>query len=125
MTNYTAYSLSAMDVVTVRDKFEQKFSKAYYDHITYCLGKPENMNDFMLGTSFKVVGYACNDRIEALVVEVNGSTVRPDGKTFHITLSYDDSVASPKDSNILLQNGWEPVEHFELQPYPVIRSEES
>lgn len=58
-----------------------------------------------------VVGYAYNEDmgIECLVVEVDGSTKRSDGKVFHITLSLDPEKAKPVDSNRLLTNGWEKI----------------
>jgi hypothetical protein len=55
-------------------------------------------------SSFTVVGYAYDEAgIEALVVEVDGSVVRPDGKTFHITWSLDREAGfKPVKSNDLI-----------------------
>ena len=52
----------------------------------------------------KVIGYACDDAgIEALLVSVDGTTTRPDGKTYHITWSLDrDAGFKPVNSNDLL-----------------------
>lgn len=68
-----------------------------------------------------VVGYAYNEDmgIECLVVEVDGSTKRSDGKVFHITLSLDPEKAKPVDSNRLLEkHGWEPVTPLSIKNTP-------
>jgi len=50
----------------------------------------------------KVVGYVDDgEGLEALVVSVNGSTERPDGKIYHITWSLNEG-RKPVESNDLL-----------------------
>jgi pyrimidine deaminase RibD-like protein len=61
-------------------------------------------------THAEVVGYAYEDGLEALIVSVNGSTDRPDGGTFHVTLSLDRSKGKkPAHSNDLVKSGYEKV----------------
>lgn len=62
----------------------------------------------------EAVGYARNGRVETLVVAVNGSTARPDGRTYHVTLSRRADVPA-SESNELLREGWEPL----LSRFPV------
>lgn len=59
-----------------------------------------------------VVGYAFDDSLECLVVEVNGQRHRPDGKTYHITLSLDRSKGrKPVESNDVIAGfGWKALE---------------
>ncbi len=60
----------------------------------------------------KVIGHTEDDSLETLVVEIGGTTRRPDGKTFHITWSMDKSKGrKAKQSNDLIAaNGYVPVQ---------------
>jgi len=55
-----------------------------------------------------IVGHADDETgLEAMVVEVDGTTDRPDGSTFHITWSLDKaSGRRARESNDLLKRGW-------------------
>jgi hypothetical protein len=53
--------------------------------------------------SLVAVGYAENDRIQAIVVAVGGIIERPDGRIFHVTVSHARGAA-PRDSNELLED---------------------
>lgn len=94
--------------------FPPKYSEAIAHHITYKgvvseLPTPED--------EFMVVGYADNgESLEAAVVAVNGSTARPDGSTYHITISLDrDKGVKPMHSNDLLaEKGYQKVKPFEI-----------
>lgn len=67
----------------------------------------------------EVIGHALNDRIECVVVRVTlaGSSVatteRPNGATYHCTLSHV-ADARPVESNDLLRSGWRPITPFTL-----------
>lgn len=72
-------------------------------------------------SSIKVIGIAQNDRIECVVVEVNGQKDRPQGGIYHITLSLNrDLGAKPVHSNRLLKKGWKEIEAFELTVIPTL-----
>ena len=60
---------------------------------------------------------ARGEAIECLVVEIDGSSARPDGRTYHITLSLDrEAGAKPVHSNDLLKRqGWEPTPPLEIE----------
>lgn len=101
----------------VRRQLAQQFPPKYPNfighHITWKFGIKK---DYPLPKNIKtieVVGYADDgESIEALVVEVNGSTQRSDGKTYHITWSLDRSKGkSPRHSNNLIQDqGWQKLD---------------
>ena len=63
-----------------------------------------------------VVGVASGDGVQALVVSVDGSVVRPDKGIFHITWSIDRSAGrKPVDAKLLLdKHVWRT-----LSPYPI------
>lgn len=70
-------------------------------------------------TSARVVGIASDHRVQALVVEIDGTTARPDGKTYHCTWSIDrEKGAKPVMSNDLLVHGWEAVDPIEIEIVP-------
>lgn len=67
----------------------------------------------------EIVGYACDDDLECLVASVNGTVIRPDGKTFHLTWSLNRAAGrKPHESNYVLQRGWEPIQPFPISVIP-------
>lgn len=58
-----------------------------------------------------VIGYVDDGKgLQALLVEIDGKVDRPDGKTYHITLSLDSLLGyKPVDSNKVIA-GNEPIE---------------
>ena len=93
-----------------RAKLLQKFPPHYHDviahHITLRMGE----GDLPLETSAKIVGTMDDGQgCQVMAVSINGSTKRPDGKMFHITLSIDrdNHNRKPVDSNNVLEEfGW-------------------
>jgi len=106
-SGYQAFEISAESRSRLAAQFAPKFPEFIGHHITYKMGVKSDV-PLPEATSFKVVGYACNEEgIEALVVEVDGTTVREDGKTYHITWSLDREAGfKPVKSNDLVKNGW-------------------
>lgn len=100
---YLAYVLAGASRTALLNRFEPKYPKVVCEHVTYKF--PAKTGDAMppIVHDAHVIGYQDGDGIEALVVEINGSTKRPsDGKLFHITLSFDPSEKKPVHSNDLL-----------------------
>jgi hypothetical protein len=84
-----------------------RFPKIIAHHITYQFpAKPNQMPPAVDNTVDIVAEYWDDDvGIQALEVVVNGNSIRPDGKRFHITWSLDPAKgAKPVMSNVLLQN---------------------
>jgi hypothetical protein len=117
---YLGYELSHASRTHLLDKFKPKFPKVICEHVTYKM--PAKAGDDMPPPVHEahVVGYAEGDGIEALVVKINGTTIRPsDGRLFHITLSLDPTKKKPFHSNELLsQSGYTQVTPvaIELEP---------
>lgn len=95
--------------------FEPKFERVICHHVTYRYGVLST-DPLPPAAEIVVVGYASNDAIEALVVTVDGTEKRVDGKIYHITLSLDPEKAKPVDSNKLLSLGWTKLD----SPIPVV-----
>ncbi len=95
------------------ERFPPKFPEFIGHHITYAVKVPIS-DPLPEASKFRVIGYAIDEEgLECLVVEVDGTTVRPDGKTFHITWSLDRQAGfKPVDSNtVIAEKGFEKIEN--------------
>ena len=120
---YTAHVLDEESRTMLLTKFVPKYSKVIGHHVTVDFGVPEG-TPAPNYADVKLVGYIdSGDGLEALVVSVDGTHTRPDGKTYHITWSLDPDQYSPKDSNDLLsnvRNRWTMVMPTELMTTPEV-----
>lgn len=101
---YLAYTLSDSSRRELLKHFKPQFDEVICHHVTYQF--PAKASDALPPAVHEahVVGYAEEDGLECLVVEINGHTKRPDGKLFHITHSLDRKKGKkPVHSNDLLQ----------------------
>lgn len=114
--SYTAYVLDEAARSTVLAAFPPKFPDVVAHHVTINFGGRNSRDAVLVGFKqpIEIVGYAEGEGIEAAIVSVGGSTDRPDGKVFHITLSLDRSKGrKPVDSNVVIkENGWTKVQPF-------------
>lgn len=102
---YTAYTLTDESRQKLLDKFPPKYPNVVAHHITVEFGVPAD-TEVPTEAEIRVIGEGdSGDGLQALVVSVNGSSRRPDGKIFHITWSLDPEVYKPVDSNELLADG--------------------
>ena len=102
---YTCYELTPSSHRDILNQFTPKFPDVIAHHITIEFGVPEGTPIPSRPAMVKVVGYACDDakHVEALLVEVDGTTKRPDGKLYHITLSINRAKgAKPVQSNDIM-----------------------
>jgi hypothetical protein len=101
---YLAYKLSPSSREQLIHHFKPKYPEVIAGHVTYKHPAKSNEDLPPVAHDAHVVGYEdSEDGIEALVVEINGSTKRPDGKLFHITLSLDRAKGKkPVHSNDLV-----------------------
>ena|SRR5437763_2770701 len=100
-------------------QFAPKYENVVADHVTLSTGatpatplprKPEA----------RIVGRADDGKsLECLVVELDGTTDRPDGSTYHITWSLGSGRKARESNDVLRDRGWEqlpkPIE-IELEP---------
>jgi hypothetical protein len=105
--SYLAAFLDAESRAKLVYNFPYEHHKARADHMTIARPVPPEMLS-LIGTQvrMKVIGYAANDRIQAVVVDPTPAL--GDSRTPHITLSHAEGVR-PVESNALLQAGWKPV----------------
>lgn len=116
----TGWKLPEVERELLLGRFPPKYENVDADHVTLRVGatpqtplpnKPENS---------KVVGRADDGQsLECLVVEVDGTTDRPDGSTYHITWSLGPGRRARESNDVLRDQGWEYLEApipVELEP---------
>ena len=68
------------------------------------------------GREARIVGRADDGQsLECLVVELDGTTDRPDGSTYHITWSLGPGRKARESNDVLKERGWEELDH----PIPI------
>lgn len=99
---YSAYLVRKQSRRLLLKVWEAKYGKVIAHHVTVQYGNV-TVDDVPEEARIEVVGYVdSQDGLEALIVSVNGETVRPDGKVYHITLSLDPLKYAPADCNQLI-----------------------
>ncbi len=89
-------------------RFPPRWPDVLADHITYVVYSHRHVS-LPNQTSARIIGSVDDgDGVQAMIVEINGSTERPDGNTFHITWSLDRTRGlNPSDSNaVIRENDW-------------------
>jgi hypothetical protein len=101
-------------------RFPPRYPDAIADHVT--LRSDAKSDPLPPDVSAEVVGRADDeDSLECLVVTIDGNTDRPDGSTFHITWSLDQSKGrQARESNdVLKERGWNKLDEaipLDIQP---------
>jgi hypothetical protein len=99
--------------------FPPKYENVVADHVTLRVGaSPDTPLPPKPGA--RIVGRADDgDSLECLVVELDGTTDRPDGSTYHITWSLGPDREARESNDVLRDSGWEPIDapiRVELEP---------
>lgn len=116
---YSGYRLNDDSRSKLAGIFPPKYSEFIGHHITERFGIRKSEANLPDTVDARVVGYAETDGLEALVVEINGTTQRPDGSTYHITWSLDRTKGfKPVHSNNLLKNGWQNMDPINIHVTP-------
>lgn len=96
---YRGWQLDPMSQKLLLNWFPPKYENVRCDHVTL-----DVTDDLLLAPKpypIKVVGYVDSGFMEVLIVEVAGERTRPDGKTFHVTLSYEEGHRSAEANMVL------------------------
>jgi hypothetical protein len=117
---YTAFNLTEQSRQNLLSCIGAKHSTVVAHHITHKFNVLENetIPEVKL---VKAVAYAEDEHCLAAVVEVNGSSERPDGGVYHITISHDETV-KPYYSNSLIAKGVVKINPFELSVKPTFNA---
>jgi hypothetical protein len=96
-------------------RFPPRYAKAVADHVTLRahVAAAAALPPACVGT---IVGHSDDGRgVEAMVVQVEGSSERPDGGTYHITWSLAPGRKAVESNDVIAKFRWQPVE----PPVPV------
>ncbi|QNM83161.1 hypothetical protein H8M03_02035 [Sphingomonas sabuli] len=101
------------------DRFPPRYARTLADHVTLEAGV-DARSALPRPVDARVVGHADDgESLECLVVEIDGSTERPDGSTYHVTWSLGPGRKAVESNDLLRDKGWsqldEPVP-FEVKP---------
>lgn len=105
---YTCWLIDEADRNSLLARFPPEYEQVITHHITHAYKVPKN-TPLPTATSGIVVGEIIDDGVQSLVVEIDGTTTRFDGETFHITVSIADN-RYPENAKTLVRRGWYPVE---------------
>ena len=115
----TGWKLPRDERERLLERFPPRYDRVIADHVTLRVGAtPET--PLPRKPEARIVGRADDgDSLECLVVELDGSTDRPDGSTYHITWSLGPGGEARESIVVLRDRGWEHIDApipVELEP---------
>jgi hypothetical protein len=91
------------------DRFPPKYSETIADHVTF--GRKSEAPEMPDAERATVIGRADDGRgVEALVVEVAGTSERWDGSRYHVTWSLAPGREAKESNDVIAERRWEAVE---------------
>ena len=115
----TGWKLPEGERTPLIQRFPPKYEKVVADHVTLRVGATAD-TPLPRKPDARVVGYADDGRsLECLVVELDGTTDRPDGSTYHITWSLGAGRKARESNDVLRDKGWKHLDApipVELEP---------
>jgi hypothetical protein len=90
-------------------RFPPRYARVVADHVTLKSGVDDSAR-LPQEDSGWIIGRSDNgDGVEAMVVEIGGSTGRPSGGTYHITWSLTEGRDAHESNDVIAAGGWEPI----------------
>ena len=106
----TGWKLSRDERDVLLQRFPPKYGDPVADHVTLRVGASAETPLPRTPQSARIVGRADDGKsLECLVVELDGTTDRPDGSTYHITWSLGAHRKARESNDVLRHEGWEPI----------------
>src|SRR5688572_30416262 len=91
-------------------RFPPRYAETVADHVTLRVGAGPD-TQLPREVEARIVGRADDEEsLECLVVELDGTTDRPDGSTYHITWSLGPRRKARESNDVLRELGWETIE---------------
>ena len=111
----TGWKVPHDERASLLERFPPRYENVIADHVTLRVGaKPDT--PLPREAEARIVGRTDDgESLEALVVELDGTTDRPDGSTYHITWSLGAGRKARESNDLLRDRGWE---HFS-EPIPI------
>lgn len=112
----TGWKLPEVERELLLRRFPPKYENVVADHVTLRVGATQETPLPDRPVSSRVVGHADDGKsLECLVVEIDGTTDRPDGSTYHITWSLGPDRRARESNDVLRSGAWKYIE----APIPV------
>ena len=115
----TGWKLPEQERSALLERFPPKYDKTVADHVTLRTGATPS-TPLPRKPIARIVGRADDgESLECLVVELDGTTDRPDGSTYHITWSLCPRRQARESNDVLREQGWEHLSaplDVELEP---------
>ncbi|HEV2595750.1 MAG TPA: hypothetical protein VGU01_11165 [Sphingomicrobium sp.] len=106
----TGWKLSSDDRAVLLGRFPPRYENVIADHVTLRAGAPFSTALPRKPAAARIVGHADDGRgVECMVVELDGTTSRPDGSTYHITWSIGCDRKARESNDVLREKAWEPL----------------
>jgi hypothetical protein len=98
-------------------RFPPRYARVVADHVTLQSRAAEH--PLPAPVTARIVGRVDDGRgVEAMVVEIDGSTDRPDGRVFHLTWSLGAGRKAVESNDAIAAGGWSPMDPVPLQVVP-------
>lgn len=115
----TGWKLPGDERDRLLERFPPKYENVIADHVTLRTGATPD-TPLPRKPDARIVGRADDgESLECLAVELDGTTNRPDGSTYHITWSLGPGRRAVESNDVLRDLGWEPIDApipVELEP---------
>ena len=106
----TGWKLREYERAMLIERFPPKYEDVIADHVTLRVGADAG-TPLPRKPAAQLVGRADDgDSLECLVVELDGTTDRPDGSTYHITWSLGPGRKARESNDVLRDQGWDHLE---------------
>ena len=113
----TGWKLPEVERELLLRRFPPRYANVVADHVTLRVGATPDTPVPDKPDRSQVVGRADDgESLECLVVELDGTTERPDGSTYHITWSLGQHRRARESNDLLRDQGWDYIE----APIPVM-----
>lgn len=110
-SQYLAFELTPGARTALMGQFKPQFKKVMCQHVTVEFNlteeKLERLQEELAGADLEVIGHQTGNGVECLVVTVNSNPKRPDGKTYHITLSLAEGHKPVESNALIAQQGYQ------------------
>jgi hypothetical protein len=105
----TGWKLARDEREILLQRFPPRYENAVADHVTLRTGATPQTSLPRAPSTARIVGRGDDGSgVECMVVELDGTTDRPDGSTYHITWSLG-PTRKARESNDVLKKRWEPL----------------
>jgi hypothetical protein len=103
------WKLGSADRSELLARFPPAYGETVADHVTW--GRTSKAPAMPSALGAVIIGRADDGNgVEALVVEVNGTTRRWDGGTYHVTWSLGPGREAKESNDVIAERGWEAIE---------------